>query len=75
MARRRNNFIVARSLTATTTGAQTGAMATTTTNDTMTNVQTQRGTEALPEYGQPTQGTDTALFGSVRPTFEIYPGE
>ncbi|KAB2951698.1 hypothetical protein F9B85_11760 [Heliorestis acidaminivorans] len=69
---RRKNYIVARSLGATT--ATTNGMIPTADNNATKSNQNNSYNE-LPEYGQATQGTDTAVFGSVRPTFEIYPGE
>lgn len=63
MARRRNGYVIARTLTATTAG---------TTSPTRL---AQSVEQQLPEYGRPNEPTATSLSGSIRPTWEVYPGE
>ncbi|MZP28429.1 hypothetical protein GTO91_01660 [Heliobacterium undosum] len=68
MARRR--YIVARSMT--NTNAATSSTAATT-----HNAQFVEGLQQnLPDYGKPNMtGAERGLYGSIRPTWEIYPGE
>ncbi|ABZ82930.1 hypothetical protein HM1_0311 [Heliomicrobium modesticaldum Ice1] len=65
MARRR--YIVARSMT------NTDAATTAATH----KAQFVEGLQQnLPDYGKPTMtGAERGLYGSIRPTWEIYPGE
>ncbi|MTV49309.1 hypothetical protein GJ688_09995 [Heliobacillus mobilis] len=73
MARRRN-YIVARSLS--NANALNATPVNATPVHTTGNQFSQSVANTLPDYGAPNmQSGGTGLYGSIRPSYEIYPGE